>query len=53
MPKLKPGKKPEPQPPWHDTPKTGRDDGTKGQEGTGYEQEVSRNPLSKEKKKEK
>ena len=44
----KPAPKPVPGKPDRDLKKTGRDDGTQGQLGTGVEQEVSKNPLSKE-----
>jgi len=43
--KLAPGKRPVPEKPDHDTPKTGRSDGTEGQLGSGFEAEISINPL--------
>jgi hypothetical protein len=43
----KPQVKPELQRPDHDTPKTGRDDGTQGQAGVGPESEDSPNPFAR------
>lgn len=50
--KLGPGPRPKPRAlprkPADDLKKVGRDDGTRGQTGTGVESEISRNPLSRE-----
>lgn len=51
--KLSPAPQPKPKPAPRkasdDLSKTGRDDGTAGQTGLGFESEISRNPLAKEK----
>ena len=43
-----PKPKPAPRKASDDLSKTGRDDGTQGQVGTGFESEISRNPYAKE-----
>jgi hypothetical protein len=47
MAKLTPQPRPVPQSPGNEDSKTGRDDGTEGQAGVGFELEDSPNPLVK------